>query len=84
MVAGLTHNFINPDTQYQNGIDAHIDWAASKFLSPQFHVGVAGYLYQQLTGDSGSGATLGGGNELDHGLRVGAGQAIPDHAVRFS
>jgi carbonic anhydrase/acetyltransferase-like protein (isoleucine patch superfamily) len=32
----------------------------------------------------GSGATLGVGNELDHGLRVGAGQTIPDNAVRFS
>lgn len=32
----------------------------------------------------GSGATLGGGNELDHGLRIGARQVIPDDAVRFS
>ena len=26
IVAGLTHNFQNPDTDYQNGIDGHIDW----------------------------------------------------------
>jgi hypothetical protein len=58
-VAGLTYNFINPDTQYQNGIDFHIDWGASKFLSKQLHVGLVGYAYQQLTGDSGAGATLG-------------------------
>jgi len=32
----------------------------------------------------GPGASLGGGNELDHGLRIGAGQRIPDGAVRFS
>ena len=32
----------------------------------------------------GPGASLGGGNELDHGLRIGAGQHIPDGAVRFS
>ncbi len=25
---GFTYNFENPDTDYQNGIDAHIDWAA--------------------------------------------------------
>lgn len=59
IVGGLTYNFENPDTNYQNGIDSHIDWAASQFLSQQVHAGVAGYYYQQLTGDSGSGATLG-------------------------
>ena len=59
IVGGLTYNFENDDTHYRNGIDGHIDWAASQFLSEQVHVGVVGYLYQQLTGDSGSGATLG-------------------------
>jgi mannose-1-phosphate guanylyltransferase len=32
----------------------------------------------------GPGASVGGGNVLDHGLRVGAGQAIPDRALRFA
>ena len=32
----------------------------------------------------GPGAVLGAGNELDHGLRVGADQRIPDRALRFS
>ncbi len=32
----------------------------------------------------GPGAKLGRGNELDHGLRVGADQRIPDRALRFS
>jgi mannose-1-phosphate guanylyltransferase len=32
----------------------------------------------------GPGATLGRGNTLDHGLRIGADQAIPDGALRFS
>jgi len=32
----------------------------------------------------GPGAGLGAGNELDHGLRIGAGQRIPDEALRFS
>lgn len=58
-VLGFTYNFENYDTDYKNGIDAHLDWAASQFLSEQTHVGVVGYLYQQLTGDSGSGARLG-------------------------
>jgi hypothetical protein len=31
-----------------------------------------------------SGAKVGQGNVLDHGLRVGAGQTIPDDALRFT
>ena len=49
-VAGLTYNFINPDLDYQNGINGHLDWAISKFVSKQVHVGLVGYAYQQLTG----------------------------------
>ena len=33
-VAGLTYNFINPSTQYQNGIDAHLDLSAVRFVVP--------------------------------------------------
>ena len=32
---------------------------ASQFLSKQLFIGVVGYVYQQLTGDSGSGTELG-------------------------
>lgn len=32
----------------------------------------------------GPGASVGGGNVLDHGLRIGAGQRIPEGALRFS
>jgi hypothetical protein len=35
-VAGLTYNLKNTSTEYQNGIDSHIDWGASKFLSKDF------------------------------------------------
>jgi len=58
-VLGFTENFENPDTDYKNGVSSHLDWAASQFLSEQLHVGLVGYFYQQLTGDSGAGATLG-------------------------
>ena len=58
-VLGFTYNFENPDAQYKNGIDSHLDWAASQFLSANWQVGVAGYVYYQLTGDSGAGAKLG-------------------------
>ena len=59
VVSGLTYNFKNPDLEYQNGIDWHLDWGASHFLTKQLFVGIAGYAYQQITGDSGAGATLG-------------------------
>ena len=59
IVGGLTYNFENEDTNYQNGIDGHIDWAASQFLNEQLHIGLVGYIYYQLSGDSGSGAVLG-------------------------
>ena len=58
-VVGVTYNWKNSDTQYKNGIDSHLDWAASQFLSANWEVGVAGYVYYQLDGDSGAGAKLG-------------------------
>ena len=59
-VAGFTYNFKNQDTQYQNGIDFHLDWGASQFLSKQAFVGLVGYAYQQVTDDSGQHPALGG------------------------
>jgi hypothetical protein len=58
-VAGFTYNFINPTTQYQSGVDFHLDWGASQFLSKQFFIGLVGYAYQQVTADSGSGDRVG-------------------------
>jgi hypothetical protein len=52
-VAGLTGNLENPSTEYTNGIDFHLDWAASQFLTKQLQVGVVGYVYDQLTPDRG-------------------------------
>jgi hypothetical protein len=59
-VLGFTYNFVNPYTQYQSGVDAHLDWAISPYVSDKMHIGVVGYFYNQLTGDSGPGAALGG------------------------
>ena len=52
-VAGLTGNFENHSTNYTSGIDFHLDWGASQFLSKQVQVGLVGYFYEQLTGDDG-------------------------------
>lgn len=73
IVGGLTYNFTNPFLQYQNGVDFHVDWAASQFVSKTVHVGVAGYFFQQLTDDRGPGAKLGGfrGQAVGIGPQIG-------------
>jgi hypothetical protein len=58
-VLGFTYNFINPATQYQSGVDMHLDWGVSQFLTKQWQVGLVGYLYQELGCDSGSGDRVG-------------------------
>jgi len=58
-VAGFTYNFVNTHTNYQNGVDFHLDWGASQFLTKQFQVGAVGYFYDQVSGDSGSGDKVG-------------------------
>jgi len=58
-VAGLTYNFLNPSTQYQNGVDVHLDWGASRFLTKRLKVGLVGYLYNQASCDGGSGDRVG-------------------------
>jgi hypothetical protein len=52
-VMGLTGNFENTETNYTSGIDWHLDWGASQFVTKQFQVGLVGYFYEQLTPDSG-------------------------------
>ena len=56
---GATTNWENPDTEYKNGVELHLDLGASQSLSDVASVGLAGYWYQQLAGDSGAGARLG-------------------------
>ena len=59
-VFGFTFNFINPYTQYRSGIDAHLDWAISPYLTEKMHIGAVGYVYNQITDDSGASPALGG------------------------
>jgi hypothetical protein len=77
IVGGITGNFENTQTNYQNGIDYHIDWAASQFLSKQFFLGPAGYFYGQLSGDSGSGDKVGAFESSTVGLGGQAGYIFP-------
>jgi hypothetical protein len=57
--AGFTFNFTNTATDYKTGDEFHLEWAATKYLTKEFTVGLVGYYYQQLTPDSGTGARLG-------------------------
>jgi hypothetical protein len=57
--AGFTFNWENLDTDYTTGTEFHIEWALVQHLSKTLAVGIAGYHYQQVSGDSGAGATLG-------------------------
>jgi hypothetical protein len=61
----------NTDTHYQSGNIAHFDFAAGKMLSPQFKLGVLGYVAQQLSADSGSGAIYGDRKMRVYGLGPG-------------
>jgi hypothetical protein len=56
---GFTYNFENTHTQYQNGVDMHLDLGASKFVTKQLQIGLVGYAYQQLSCDTGAGNRVG-------------------------
>jgi hypothetical protein len=58
-VLGFTYNFMNDHTQYQSGVNAHLDWGMSKFLTKQWQVGLVGYIYNQISCDSGTGNRVG-------------------------
>jgi hypothetical protein len=58
-VLGVTFNFENTATDYRSGNEFHFEWAIGSQLAPGLVVGIVGYDYRQLTGDSGSGAVLG-------------------------
>jgi hypothetical protein len=76
-VAGVTYNFKNPDTQYRSGIDFHLDWGISQFLSKQVFVGFVGYAYQQITDDSGQHPILGGFRSRVFGIGPQLGYLFP-------
>ncbi len=56
---GITYNFENNATDYRSGTDFHYEWAVGREITTGLVIGVVGYDYRQLTGDSGKGAILG-------------------------
>jgi hypothetical protein len=74
---GFTYNFENVHTDYQNGIDMHLDVGASQFLSKQLQVGLVGYWYNQLSCDSGAGDRVGCFKSRVAGIGPQIGYIIP-------
>lgn len=56
---GVTFNFENNETDYDSGTDFHFEWAVGREICKGLMIGVVGYDYRQLSGDSGAGAILG-------------------------
>jgi hypothetical protein len=50
-------NTVNPATDYHSGCQLNIEWLLAQHLPYGFSVGVTGFLYQQVTADSGNGAS---------------------------
>lgn len=81
---GVTYNFKNSDTGYQNGIDAHLDVGVSKFVSDRMSIGLVGFAFQQLTADRGQnpllgdfkGRTFGIGPQISYTFNVGGNEVF--------
>jgi hypothetical protein len=59
---GGDYNFENEDTDYQSGVQLHLDGTLAQHFplwGGLAGIGVSGYWYEQVEGDSGSGAILG-------------------------
>lgn len=56
---GFTFNQQNSATNYKTGDEFHLEWSATKYITKEFTIGLVGYYYNQITGDSGMGARLG-------------------------
>jgi hypothetical protein len=68
---GIMLNTENSATDYRTGAEFHMDFTATQFVSPSLAVGLRGYWYRQLTGDSGAGAKLGDFKSESVGLGAG-------------
>jgi len=77
---GVTLNTENQDTDYQSGSAFHIDASVQQLLplGPGFmSLGFNAFYYDQIQGDSGSGATLGGFEGRTIGIGPALGYILP-------
>jgi hypothetical protein len=56
---GMTFNYINTATSYRTGDELHFEWDVNEHFASGFSLGAGGYIYDQVTGDSGSGNRIG-------------------------
>lgn len=56
---GFTFNGENPATNYKTGTEFHVESALMLHMTPALSLGIAGYHYQQISADTGSGAVFG-------------------------
>jgi hypothetical protein len=78
--AGYAMNTENTATQYQSGSMMHLEGVIQQFLPVGpgiLSLGVEGFYFDQLTGDSGSGATLGDFKGRTYGLGPVLGYILP-------
>jgi hypothetical protein len=68
---GIMFNTENDATNYKTGTEFHVDFVINQFLSETFAIGVRGYYYKQVSGDSGSGAVLGSFKSDSFGIGPG-------------
>ena len=57
---GYIYNTRNTATDYHTGQEIHLDYMLNQFFSETLALGVHGFYYNQITGDSGDGTVLGG------------------------
>jgi hypothetical protein len=69
---GYTVNFMNPATQYTTGQEFHLEYFLGQHLPKGFALGLGGYIYNQMTADTGSGAKLG----AFHGQTIALGPCL--------
>ncbi len=80
---GWTANFQNPATQYTTGQEFHLEYYLGQHLPKGFALGLAGYIYNQMTADTGSGAALGAfhGQTIALGPCLSFNSKIGSHAI---
>lgn len=84
LFTGFDFNTENPDTDYQSGEQFHLDGTLAQHFplaGGLAGAGVSAYYYQQVSGDSGSGATLGAfkGRTTGLGPALSYARKVSDH-----
>ncbi|MHB8069594.1 MAG: SphA family protein [Desulfobaccales bacterium] len=83
---GYTVNVKNPATQYTTGQELHLEYYLGQHLPLGFAAGLTGYIYNQMTADTGTGATLGAfhGQTIALGPCLSFNGKIGSHAIGVS